>query len=371
MFFSQIPGLPETKTLLINSVRNQHVAHAQLFMGPEGSANMALALAYATYLNCEDRQPQDACGSCASCSKMNKLVHPDMNFVMPVTKANSKEALSQHFLADWREFLLGNPFQTLNDWMQFIGAENKQGNISKDESRQLIRFASLKAFEAEFKVILLWLPELMHPAAANALLKLLEEPPAKTIFLLVANSAEKMLATILSRTQKVQVRAFSDEEVVGYLQEKMQVPEASAHQLANLAEGNLQAAMKLSREMTSDYFSFFVQWMRNCYSYKFGEVVAMSDEFQKLGRENQKAFLHYSLNNLRRVMLYGVDQLLVPFIPPAELDFVSKFSKLIHPANVSRLSEELSQAHYHIERNANPKIVFVDSSVRIAQHLKS
>jgi DNA polymerase-3 subunit delta' len=371
MFFSQIPGHQDAKKLLLNSVQNQHVAHAQLFMGPEGSANLALALAYATYLNCENRQPEEACGTCASCSKMNKLIHPDMNFVMPVTSAKSKEALSQNFLADWREFLLENPFQTLNDWMQFIGAENKQGNISKDESRQLIRFASLKAFEAEFKIILIWLPELMHPAASNDLLKLLEEPPAKTIFLLVASSSEKMLATILSRTQKVNVRAFSDEEVVGYLREQMQVAESTAHQLANLAEGNLQAAMKLSREMTSDYFSFFVQWMRHCFSYKFGEIVGMSDDFQKLGRENQKAFLHYSLNNLRRVMLYGVDQQLVPFIPPAELDFVRNFSKLIHPANVTRLSEELSQAHYHIERNANPKIVFVDSSIRIAKHLKN
>lgn len=371
MLFSAIPGQPEAKKLLIQSVLNQHVAHAQLFMGPEGSANLALALAYATYLNCENRQPQDACGTCASCSKMNKLVHPDMNFVMPVTTAKSKEALSQSFLAEWREFLLDNPFQSLNDWMQFIGAENKQGNISKDESRQLIRFSSLKAFEAEFKVILIWLPELMHPAAANALLKLLEEPPAKTLFLLVAQASDKMLATILSRTQKVQVRAFSDEEVIAYLQEQLQVEAAAAHQIANLAEGNLQAARKLSRELTSDYFAFFVQWMRNCFSYKFGEVVEMSDEFQKLGRENQKALLHYSLNSLRRVMLYGVDQQLVPFIPPAELDFVSKFSKLLHAANVTRLSEELSQAHYHIERNANPKIVFVDSSIQIAKHLKS
>jgi DNA polymerase III subunit delta' len=373
MFFSQIPGHQETKKLLINSVQNQHVAHAQLFMGADGRANLALALAYATYLNCEEKGEEDACGTCASCTKMKKLVHPDMNFVMPVTttKSVTKDALSQNFLADWREFLLENPYQTLNDWMQFIGAENKQGNISKDESRQLVRFASLKAFEAEFKIILIWLPELMHPAAANALLKLLEEPPAKTIFLLVSNASDKLLATILSRTQKVPVRAFSDEEVIGYLEAELQVPEATAHQIANLAEGSLQAARKLSQELTSDYFTFFVQWMRNCYAYKFGEVVEMSDEFQKMGRENQKAFLHYALNNLRRVLLYGVDTKLVPFIPPAEIDFVSKFSKLIRPANAALVTEELGNAHYHIERNANPKIVFVDSSIQIAKYLKS
>lgn len=372
MFFSRIPGHAETKNLLLKSVQNQHVAHAQLFMGGEGSANLALALAYATYLNCENKGEADACGTCASCSKMNKLVHPDMNFVMPVTttKTVTKEALSQNFLPDWREFLLENPYQTLNDWMQFIRAENKQGNISKDESRQLIRFSSLKAFEAEFKIILIWLPELMHPAAANALLKLLEEPPAKTIFLLVTNAADKLLATILSRTQKVPVRAFSDEEIVSYLQTELQLSENNAYQLANLADGNLQAALKLSQELTSDYFDFFVKWMRNCYAYKFGEVVDMSDEFGKMGRENQKAFLHYALNNLRRVLLYGVDKQLVPFIPPAEIDFVSKFSKLIRPANAALLTEELGTAQYHIERNANPKIVFVDSSIQIAKYLK-
>jgi DNA polymerase-3 subunit delta' len=373
MFFSAIPGHPETKKLLIKSVQNRHVAHAQLFMGPEGSANLALALAYATYLNCENQGPDDACGTCASCVKMKKLVHPDMSFVMPVTttKAVPKEALSQHFLTDWREFLRDHPYQSLNDWMQFIGAENKQGNISKDESRHLVRFASLKAFEAEFKIILIWLPELMHPAAANALLKLLEEPPAKNIFLLVSNAADKLLATILSRAQKVAVRAFTDEEIINYLQDTLQLAETTAHQIANLADGNLQAARKLSQELTSDYFTFFVQWMRNCYGYKFGEVVEMSDEFQKMGRENQKAFLHYALNNLRRVMLYGVAAQLIPFIPPTELDFVTKFSKLIRPTNAAKLAEELSNAHYHIERNANPKIVFVDSSIQIAKYLKT
>jgi len=370
MLFSEIPGHTETKELLLKSVQNRHVAHAQLFMGAEGSANLALALAYATYLNCENQPSHDACGTCAACSKMQKLVHPDVNFVMPVTSVKSKESLSQNFLTEWREFVRDNPYQSLNDWMQFIGAENKQGNISKDESRQLIRFSSLKAFEAEFKIILIWLPELLHPTAANALLKLLEEPPAQTIFLLVAQDSQRIIATILSRTQKVNIRSFSDEEVIRYLQEGHQVAETAAHQIANLADGNLMAAIKLSSELTNDYFSFFVQWMRHCYSNKFGEVVEMSDDFQKLGRENQKAFLHYSLNNLRRVMLYGVDEKLVPFIPPAELDFVSKFSKLIHPGNVSRLSEELNQAHYHIERNANSKIVFVDSSIQIAKFLK-
>ena len=372
MFFSEIEGHQETKQLLINSVRNQHVAHAQLFLGSEGSANLALALAYATYINCENPQPADACGTCASCSKINKLVHPDVNFVMPVTttKSQPKDALSQKFLTEWREFVLVNPYQTLNDWMQFIGAENKQGNISKDESRQLVRFASLKAFEASFKIILIWLPELMHSAAANALLKLLEEPPANTIFLLVANNSDKLLATILSRTQIVKVRAFTDEEVISFLTRKELTDATGAQQIALLAEGNLQTAMQLSADMTNDYFTFFVQWMRHCYANKFGEVVELSEDFQKMGRENQKNFLHYALSSLRKVLLYGIDQNLISFIPPSEADFVSKFSKIVREANGPYLTEELNQAHYHIERNANPKMVFIDSSIQIARYLK-
>lgn len=373
MFFSEIEGLNDTKRMLINSVQNRHVAHAQLFLGPEGSANLALALAYATYLNCENPQPADACGTCASCVKINKLIHPDVNFVMPVTttKSVAKDALSPKFLTEWREFVLASPYQSLNDWMGYIGAENKQGNISKDESRQLVKFASLKAFEATFKIILIWLPELMHPAAANALLKLLEEPPANTIFLLVANAPDKLLATILSRTQLVKVRAFTDEEVIHYLTTKGFTDEAGAQQIALLAEGNLQAAVQLSAEMTNDYFDFFVKWMRNCYANKFGEIVELSEDFQKRGRENQKNFLHYALSSLRKVMLYGIDESLVAYIPPVEVDFVSKFSKIVHEKNVPYLTEELNQAHYHIERNANPKMVFIDSSIQIARYLKT
>ena len=354
------------------------MAHAQLFMGGEGGANLALALAYATYLNCENKQESDSCGSCASCTKINKLVHPDMHFIMPVVNTPKKEALSQNFLPEWREFLLENPYRSLNDWLQFIGAENKQGNISKDEARGLLRLVSLKAFEAEFKIVLIWLPELLHAAAANALLKLLEEPPPQTIFLLVSNSPEKLLATILSRTQLVNIRAFSPEETMQYVRENFGADEAKAAQIAQLSEGNLRLAGQLCQEMTSDYFQFFTDWMRLSYSGKAIaeiqgrklELMKMSEEFQKFGRENQKMFLQYALSVVRRVMLYGVDPHLAGFIPPAEVNFVSGFSKVIHPNNVDLLSTELNDAHYHIERNANQKITFVDVSLSLAKYLK-
>jgi DNA polymerase III subunit delta' len=370
--FSQIIGHEETKELLLKSVKQNHVAHAQLFLGKEGSANLALALAYATYINCEQKQPYDSCGTCGSCVKMNKLVHPDFNFVMPVTSTkNVKEALSHKFMSEWREFVLSSPYQGLNEWMQHIQAENKQGNISKEESRQLVKLVSLKAFEGDYKIVIIWLPELMHPTAANALLKLLEEPPVKTLFLLVAQSAEKLLATITSRTQILQVRNFTDKEVIKYVLDKFGTDSDTAYQIAQLAEGNFNAAAKLTSEISSDYFTFFTEWMRNCYTYKFKEVVEMSDKFQTLGRENQKNFLLYALNLFRKVMLFSVDASLVSYLPPSELDFVQKFSKLITGDNAGQLTEELNQAHYHIERNANPKMVFVDSSIQIAGYLRS
>lgn len=375
MRFSEIPGQAAVKQLLVQSVRRQHVAHAQLFRGAEGSAALALALAYATFLNCEQRAPDDndSCGQCASCQKTDKLVHPDLNFILPVTttKQVAKDAVSSKFAAEWRGFVLENPYQGLNDWMQCIGAENKQGSISKEESLQLLKLVSLKAFEAQFKIVIIWLPELMHPAAANAVLKLLEEPPAATVFLLVSFAPEQLLPTIVSRVQPVVVRAFSENELTAYLRDVQDVPEVKARQLAQVADGNLGAALA-ARDTTSEhnYFEFFADWMRCCYGYKVEKLLAQSEKFQKLGRENQKEFLHYALGLLRKVLLYGVDPQLVPHLPAAEQQFVAGFSRFVTLRNADPLTREINDAHYHIERNANPRMTFVDVSLRVADYLK-
>jgi len=375
MTFADIPNQAAVKQLLRQSVQRQHVAHAQLFRGQEGGAALALALAYAQFLNCEDRaaDAEDSCGHCPACTKTAKLAHPDLNFIVPVTttKTVAKDAVSSKFMAEWRAFVLDNPYQGLNDWMQHIGAENKQGNISKDEAVQILKLVSLKAFEARFKIVILWLPELMHPAAANAVLKLLEEPPPATIFLLVSHAAEQLLPTIISRVQPVVVRPFSEDDITAYLHTKYQVPEVKARQVAQLADGSLGAALA-SRDSNADhdYFEFFVKWMRQAYSQKAAEIIKHSEAFQKLGRENQKELLSYSLVLLRKVLLFGIDPKFVPHLPAAELDFVTKFSKLVTPRNADLLTKELNEAHYHIERNANAKIVFVDSSLRMGGFLK-
>ena len=375
MIFADIPNQAAVKQLLRQSVQRQHVAHAQLFRGQEGGAALALALAYAQFLNCEDRaaDAEDSCGHCPACTKTAKLAHPDLNFIVPVTttKTVAKDAVSSKFMAEWRAFVLDNPYQGLNDWMQHIGAENKQGNISKDEAVQILKLVSLKAFEARFKIVILWLPELMHPAAANAVLKLLEEPPPATIFLLVSHAAEQLLPTIISRVQPVVVRPFSEDDITAYLHTKYQVPEVKARQVAQLADGSLGAALA-SRDSNADhdYFEFFVKWMRQAYSQKAAEIIKHSEAFQKLGRENQKELLSYSLVLLRKVLLFGIDPKFVPHLPAAELDFVTKFSKLVTPRNADLLTKELTEAHYHIERNANAKMVFVDSSLRMGGFLK-
>ncbi|GAA3979541.1 DNA polymerase III subunit delta [Hymenobacter antarcticus] len=377
MTFAEIPNQTAVKNLLRQSVQRQHVAHAQLFRGREGGAALALALAYAQYLNCEARaaDADDSCGHCPACTKNAKLAHPDLNFIVPVTttKTVSKDAVSSKFMAEWRAFILDNPYQGLNDWMQYIGAENKQGNISKDEAVQILKLVSLKAFEARFKIVILWLPELMHPAAANAVLKLLEEPPPATIFLLVSHAPEQLLPTIISRVQPVVVRPFSEDDITAYLRDEYHVPEVKARQVAQLAEGSLGAALA-SRDSNADhnYFEFFRDWMRLCFNYgsKAADILKKSEEFQKLGRENQKELLAYSLGLIRKVLLFGIDPKFVPHLANGEQQFVTGFAKFVTPRNADLLTKELTDAHYHIERNANAKMVFVDSSLRLGGFLK-
>jgi DNA polymerase-3 subunit delta' len=255
--------------------------------------------------------------------------------------------------------------------MQHIGAENKQGNISKDEAVQILKTVSLKAFEARFKIVIIWLPELMHPTAANAVLKLLEEPPPATIFLLVSFAPEKLLPTIISRVQPVVVRPFSESDITSYLHARYHLPEAKARQVAQVAEGSLGAAIaSKDQNADHDYFEFFVRWMRQAYSQKAADILKSSEEFQKLGRETQKELLSYSLGLLRKVLLFGIDPQFVPHLPAGEQEFVGRFSKLVTPRNAELLTKELTDAHYHIERNANPRMVFVDSSLRMGGQLR-
>lgn len=369
MLFKDIPGLTEVKQTLLSSVKNNHVAHAQLFYGPEGSASLAMAVAYATYLNCEDKQEDDACGSCAACVKNKKLIHPDMHFFFPFTTTKSvpKDPSSGALMKEWREFFLSNPYANVIDWANYLGAENKQLNIPVEESRKVIKTLTLKSFEGTFKIIILWMPEIMNAGAANALLKILEEPPANTIFLLAANDIEKIITTILSRTQKVKIRSFSDEEIASYLTGRG-LDESKAKQLGYLSDGSLNHALHLIDEVQEDSHEMFREWMRACYKRgNFKEIIGWSDQFQGLGKEAQKSLLMYGLNILRDSLVYrhgGKDLLRLQH---DEKDFIEKFSRVLPDQLIEAFSKEFNQASYHIERNANARILFLDLSLKMNQ----
>jgi DNA polymerase III subunit delta' len=373
MQFSQIPGLQEVKTTLINSVTNNHVAHAQLFAGVEGSAALPLALAYATYVNCLEKVEGDSCGKCSSCSKYNKLIHPDLHIIFPVTtnKKITKDASSEVFFPDWREAFLANPFFTFGDWMESLDGENKQLLINVEESRTIVKKISMKAFEAEYKVVIIWLPETMRAEGANALLKSLEEPPAKTLFLLVTAKQEKLLTTIISRTQRVQVRLFNDAEIKQYLIEEKGISEGQAKRVTYLADGNMREAIQLLSEEDQDHESKIRDWFRACFASKLQDMIRMSEEFGSLPRELQKSLLQYGLGIFRDSLMYkevGTDLLRVD--ENSTDDMIQKFSQVIDFSKVLSLSQVLNDAHAEIERNINSKMVFMDTSFQMNKIFK-
>lgn len=373
MQFSEIPGLQEVKTTLMNSVTNNHVAHAQLFAGVEGSAALPLALAYATYVNCLEKVENDSCGKCSSCSKYNKLIHPDLHIIFPVTtnKKIAKDPSSEVFFPEWRETFLANPFFTFADWMEVLDGENKQLIINVEESRTVVKKISMKAFEAEYKVVIIWLPETMRTEGANALLKSLEEPPAKTLFLLVTAKQEKLLTTIISRTQRVQVRLFNDAEIKQYLIQQRGIGEGQAKRVTYLADGNMREAIQLLSEEDQDHESKIRDWFRACFGSKLQDMIRMSEEFGSLPRELQKSLLQYGLGIFRDSLMYkevGTDLLRVD--EESKDDMVQKFSNVIDFQKVVSLSQVLNEAHAEIERNINSKMVFMDTSFQMNKIFK-
>lgn len=374
MRFADIPGLDEIKGNLIKSVLSNKIPHAQLLQGHEGSGNLVLSLAYASYLNCLNRTENDSCGECAACSKIDKLIHPDLHLVFPVSpnaKFTGKDVISANYLNEWRSFILKNPYQNLNDWNNYYGADNKQGNISKEESRQIIKNLSLMAFEGQFKVMLIWLPEWMHPSAANSILKILEEPPDRTLFLMVSHQADNLLPTILSRVQTIHIRPFSDQEVEQYLVKQIQVDETRVGQIIQLAQGNMREAIKLIGSLENDNQDMFQDWMRICYTLDLTKMVGWSDQYQKMGKVAQKSFLQYAMNMMRETLIAKVGAHEIARIQESEAEFLTKFESVMDPNKVDKLTAALNQAIYHLERNANPKIVFLDLSLVIAKTLKA
>jgi DNA polymerase-3 subunit delta' len=373
MQFAAIPGLPETKEKLLNAVKLNHLAHALLFHGPEGSANLTLALALASYLYCEAKTETDSCGTCGSCQRMNKLILPDLNFAFPVV-ASSKEDDGDEdgkdektdLLGNWRKFVLGQPYGNVHDFIYFNGFEKKQLNITKAAARKMIQTLSLMSFEGGYKIMLIWAPEYLHPSAANALLKIIEEPPAKTLFLLVTSQADQLLTTILSRTQKILVRAFSDEEVSSHLVETGKCEAKAAAQIAMLADGNLRAAYLLIDQVEDQTVRQLRDWFRLCATKNLKELFLLSEDFHKADKESQKSLMLAGLNVTREILLKNLDLDHLLRTTDEDRTFINNISKkMLTEDHAEKLYQTFNAAHYHLERNGNAKMIFTDLSMEI------
>lgn len=372
MLFSEVVGQQEVKKRLIQSVRDDRISHAQLFLGPEGSGNLALAVAYAQYINCTNRTETDSCGTCASCVKYSKLVHPDLHFAFPVA-SSSKDPVSDDYIKEWREIFLINPYFNPNQWYAAIGLENKQGLISKNESHEILRKLNMKSFEADYKVLIMWLPEKMNITAANKLLKIIEEPPAKTLFILVPENSGMMLSTILSRTQLIKIPKIDDVSLKNYILAHYEYSEQQVNDAANISNGNMNAALRIlqSDEENSENFELFTLLMRTCYK---RDVLALLDWCEKIcsyGRERQKNFLYYSIRLLREnyILNQGVPNLAL--LTSKENEFSSKFYPFINNQNIHSLFKEMEKAMYHVESNGNDKIIFTDMSLKLIKLIRN
>jgi len=365
MLFSDIIGQNSVKQRLINSVTEQRISHAQLFFGFEGSGALALAVAYSRYVHCTARTPKDSCGTCASCQKYDKLVHPDLHLVYPI--ALSKDLrVSTTVIKEFREAFLSDPYLTLNDWFQKIEADNKQPVIATDESGEILKKLSLTTFEGEYKIMLIWMAEKMNLQAANKLLKILEEPPNKTLFLLVTENEDQLLRTIISRTQLLKIPRIPDEELREAIVQRHGLNTEDALRVAFQADGNYAAAKHLLEKDEQAIFNLqvFQKWMRACLRFDAPKVMESVDEFAAAGRERQKQFLAYALDMVRESLLFNYGDPRMVRIGGDEKSFISKFATFVHAANAQRFMHEINLALQHIERNGSAKIIFLDLSFK-------
>jgi DNA polymerase-3 subunit delta' len=300
MQFKDIIGQQAIKQRLIASVKENRVSHAQLFLGPEGSGSLPLAVAYAQYLCCEDKQPGDSCGICSSCRKYQKLMHPDLHFSYPAF--GSPKETSIDFIEPWRNAFTDNPYLNLDVWRSYLDAGNKQANINIAECHQILKKLSFKPFESAYKILILWLPEYLDKQG-NALLKVIEEPQPNTLFLLVAQNQDQILNTILSRTQLVKIPCLNYEDIKQAMIAQHNQTEAAASEIAYLSNGNMTEALGMLLHDTKNYHGLFVQWLRLCFANKGLEVLAFVDQASKMGRENQKNFIRYGISFIRECCL--------------------------------------------------------------------
>ena len=374
MQFKNIVGQKTLINKLIQTTKDGRISHAQLFLGAEGSGNLALAIAYAQYVNCLNQTETDSCGTCSSCVKYQKYIHPDLHITFTTI---SPTKLCIDVLSEFREALLENPYMNDFDWIcQLDNAGNKQGNITAEECRDIIRKLSLKAYEAKFKTLIIWMPEYMK-TEGNIILKLLEEPPENTLIILVANDSEKVIATILSRAQLIKVPQVLDDDIVNNLVQNHQIESNKAQAIARLVSGNYNLALSLINIEHGDYLNLFIDWMRKSFAYKKDIKVGQPDELTLLieklssvGREQVKSFLTYSSQMIRSAFIYKFGHPSLRKNSAEELAFLNQFSVVFTPNNLALITTAIDEAIFHVERNASVKIMYLNLSMYIVKQLQ-
>ncbi len=378
MMFQHILGLSHIKKHLTLSADAGRIPHAQLFVGPEGAGTLAAALAYARYVLCGNREGENNGENAACNSKCQTLSHPDLHFTFPVanTEKIKTHAVSNHFMGEWRQFVKEQCYGNLFDWYRLIGIENKQGQIGVEDAQEIVKKLALKSYEGGYKFMIIWMAEKMNIAASNKLLKLLEEPPDKTVFILIAEDAESIIQTIRSRCQLLYFPPLSEEAIAKGLEGKG-ISREEALRLAHEANGNFNKALDLLNKDSEEliFENWFVQWVRSAFKARGNkgavhELILWSEEIAKMGRETQKNFLNYCLSVMRQAMLinYNVPELAYMkfHIDAFQLE---KFAPYVHENNIEAIVSELEKAIYHIERNGNSKLILTDLSIKFTRLL--
>ncbi|MBO4331899.1 MAG: DNA polymerase III subunit delta [Paludibacteraceae bacterium] len=373
MQFKDIYGQEAVKERLLKSVREGRIPHAQLICGPQGTQKLALALAFAQYVNCKNRTETDSCGICPSCKKISALIHPDLHFAYPIVKKGDKDTTCSEYAAEWREMVTKHSPFTLSQWLDFIGAENKQAVIYANESEEINNTLSQKAYEGGYKTMVIWLPEKMHVVCANKLLKTIEEPLGKTLFLLVSNNAEEVLGTILSRTQRIPVAPLCEEDIRHFLQDRHpNLDQQTVSDAAHLGNGSLTDA-EGSLTGSSDnreYLELFKKVMRASYARNAKQMKEWTEEISGIGRKRHISFLEYAQRMIRESFISNLKNPALNYMTKEESEFVSKFGPFVNERNIAGLTRELQLAQRDIEQNTQAKLVFFDLALKMTMLIK-
>ncbi len=371
MLFKDIYGQDSIKQTFIKAVSSNRLAHAILLYGPQGTGKLALAIALAQYVECQNKHDGEACGVCPSCKQFAKIAHPDLHFVFPITRS-SDSTTCDNFLPEWRNQVQEFPYFNLEEWEKVISRDNKQSTIYTNESNEILKKLSAKSYESEYKIMIVWMPEKMQEDCANKLLKIIEEPPTKTLFILVSEDIEKILPTILSRTQKFFVPPLTEADIAQALGDKYDLPADKLSNISHIANGNLIKAINLieTSQEENEYFNLFVNIMRRSFLRDAHGMKAWADEISKIGRKKQIAFLRYAQTMIRENFILNLHESKLNYLTQEENNFSVRFSPFINEKNIYGFLSELDLAERHIEQNVQSKIVFFDFALKITMLIK-